>query len=130
MEVEIALFTVPTVLAFFAAWAGWARAASHGFGGLLGGLAVFGLGALVCWIISEGKTGGYLAGIVGIVMMMLMGVGAAGMVVGALLRWGYELFQRHVAGRPVTPHAPFGKPWDVIAFAIVAGIAVMLSAME
>ncbi|RJL11884.1 hypothetical protein [Paracoccus siganidrum] len=128
--IDVAVFAVPAVLALLAAWSGWVRVAARSFGWLLGALAVFGLGAIVCWVISEGKTVGYLAGIVGIIMMILMGVGAAGMVVGALLRWGYELFQRHVAGRPVTRHASFAKPWDVIAFAIVAGIAVMLSAIE
>lgn len=123
--IDVAVFAVPAVLALLAAWSGWVRVAARSFGWLAIGLALFGAAALACWSIGEAKTGGYLAGIIGIVMTMLMGAGAAGMAAGALLRGGYELF-RGPAARASAP----GWPWDIALLAAVAGIAVMLSAIE
>ena len=122
---EVALFAVPAVLALFAAWSGFVRVAGRSFGWLIIALAIFGCAALACWSIGEAKTSGLLAGIVGAMMMLLMGVGAAGMVAGALLRWGYERLRGPAAGN-LAPD----WPWDIALLGALAGIAVMLSALE
>ena len=122
---EVALFAVPAVLALFAAWSGFVRIAGRSFGWLIIALAVFGVAALACWSIGEAKTGGLMAGIVGAMMMLLMIVGAAGMVAGALLRWAYEWLRR-----PAAENAAPGWPWDIALLAVMAAIAVMLSALE
>lgn len=121
---EVALFAVPGAFALFAAWSGFVRVAGRSFGWLIIALAIFGVAALACWSIGEARTGG-LVGIVGAMMRLLMIVGAAGMVAGALLRWAYEWLRRPAAGIA----AP-GWPWDIALLAVTAAIAVMLSALE
>ncbi|WP_323010417.1 hypothetical protein [Paracoccus sp. (in: a-proteobacteria)] len=106
-------------------WFGAVRMASRSFGAMGGGLAALLVAAGLCYLIGESKTGGYLAGIIGMLLSMLMLIAAGGLAAGAFLRWLYGRLRP-----PEAPRAPLRPAWDVMCIVALAGLAVIFSAME
>ncbi|WJS86045.1 hypothetical protein [Paracoccus sp. TOH] len=78
----------------------------------------------LCYLISGTKTGGYLPGIVGALLCLLLLVAAGGLVLGAAGRWLYDRLSHAAAGSgPVAL-------WDVWLLGGLGALAVLLSAME
>ncbi len=78
----------------------------------------------LCYLIGEGKTGGYLAGIIGALLCILMLIAAGGLALGVVGRW---LFGRL---SPSDPRQPPAANWDMWLLGGAAGLAVVLSALE
>ncbi|MDQ7260914.1 hypothetical protein NM680_03755 [Paracoccus sp. PS-1] len=106
-------------------WFGAARMGARSFGVLGAGLAVLLGSAGLCWLIGEAKTGGYLAGIVGMLLCLLMLIAAGGVLAGTLLRWLYERLSP-----PAPPRAALRPAWDLMGLGAFAALAVILSAVE
>lgn len=106
-------------------WVGASRMAARSGGPLLAGLALLLIAAGLCWLIGDSKSGGFLAGIVGLALALLLSIAAGGLLAGAALRWLYERL------RPVSPQCPPLRPaWDIWGIAGFSLLAVVLSAME
>ncbi|MDT1061559.1 hypothetical protein RM190_06780 [Paracoccus sp. CPCC 101403] len=105
-------------------WIGYRRAAMRSWRQLGAALAVLLAGALVCQLIGEGKTGGYLAGIIGFMMMLLLLIAAGSLALGGLIRLGLE-----AAGRPrlTVVALPW---WDLAVVGTFAALAIGFSAAE
>ncbi|MEF9604906.1 hypothetical protein O4J55_22310 [Paracoccus sp. PXZ] len=106
-------------------WFGAGRMASRSFGVLAAGLAALLASAGLCYLIGDSKTGGYLAGIVGALLCLLMLIAVGGVLAGALLRWLYEQLRP-----PVPPRAALRPAWDLMGLGAFAALAVILSAVE
>lgn len=72
-------------------------------------------------MISESKTGSYLAGLVGALMVLLMLICAGAYLAGALLRWLTEL------ARGREPVATGSSRWDLGLVITLSVIAILLS---
>ncbi|WP_104492739.1 hypothetical protein [Paracoccus denitrificans] len=106
-------------------WFGAARMGSRSFAVLAQGLVALLVSAGLCYLIGSGKTGGYLAGIIGAVLSLLMLIAAAAVAAGALLRWLYDRL------RPPAPaRVPLRPAWDLMGVGALSALAVILSAME
>ncbi|MDF3855383.1 hypothetical protein ACDP63_09905 [Paracoccus sp. P2] len=122
----IAAWLIVLVTVALAAAIGIRRAAARSFRVLGAELALLLGAAWLCYLIGDGKTGGgYLAGIIGALLSLLLLIAAGGLVAGALLRWIYDRL-RPTAGM----RAPFARPWDIVGLGCFAALAVILSALE
>lgn len=100
------------------------RAAARSWGPLAGQLALLLASAGTCYLISESKNGGYLAGIIGALLCILMLIAAGGLATGAAGRWIWDRLNPGPAKAPPPAH------WDVWLLGAVSVLAVVLSAME
>ncbi len=86
--VEANLLGIGALLLGLGAWSGGRRAVRGQAGWLLAIIAFIVSSAWLCWVIGENTTGrGYLSGIVGVVMSIVMLICGGGAVVGALIGW-------------------------------------------
>lgn len=108
-----------------AAAIGILRAGARSFRVLGGELALLLGAAWLCYLIGDGKTGGYLAGIIGALLSLLLLIAAGGLAAGALLRWVHDRLRP-----PPVLRAPFSQPWDIVGLGCFAALAVVLSALE
>lgn len=127
---EFLLYAVPIALALGALASGILRMSARSYLMLLIGIGALAGSALICYEISTTKTGGYLAGIIGALFAMLLGLCAAAMTAGAVLRWLYEKFQQNVAKQMVTIYNPPSAPWDTGIFVLLSVAGLILSAIE
>ncbi|MCV2447978.1 hypothetical protein [Paracoccus sp. DMF] len=100
------------------------RAAARSWRGLALELGLLLGAAATCFLIAESKTGGYLPGLAGVLMYLLMLIAAGGLATGAAGRWLYA----RLTPSPVRP-AP-AAAWDLWLIGAVSALAVLLSAME
>lgn len=77
-----------------------------------------------CYLIGDAKTGGYLAGIIGALLCLLMLIAAGGLALGAAGRWLYGRLS------PGPVKAPPAGSWDVWLLGVLAVLAVLGSAVE
>lgn len=114
--VAVTLALTATIGALCAGARSWAPLALH--------VALLLGSAGACHLIGESKTGGFLAGIVGLLLSLLMLIAAGGVATGAVGRWLWDRFNPG----PMRP-APAGH-WDLWLLGGVSALAVLLSAME
>lgn len=87
-------------------------------------LALLLASAGACHLIGQSKTGGFLAGIVGLLLSLLMLIAAGGMAAGAAGRWVWD--RRKSAIAKATP----AMNWDLWVIGAFAALALGLSALE
>lgn len=124
------VYLIPVLLAIGAGASGWMRAAARSFGPLALSGFLIAASAVLCWLIAAQKTGSYLAGLLGTLLAVLMGVAFAGLIGGAVLRGGHEILCRRIKGYPAPGRDAPARPWDVMALSALSVIAVGLSLME
>ncbi|WP_323717059.1 hypothetical protein [Paracoccus aminovorans] len=100
------------------------RAAARSWAPLALQLALLLGSAGACYLIGDAKTGGYLAGIIGALLCLLMLIAAGGLALGAAGRWLWDRL------RPATAGASPAAAWDVWVIGGLAALAVLLSALE
>lgn len=101
-----------------------ARRAASGPSGLALGLGLLLASAGACYTIAQTKTGGFLPGIIGALLALLMLTAAGGLVLGALARWLWAALRR-------TPPMPVpARNWDLWLLGALSALAVVLSVME
>lgn len=91
-----------------------ARRAASGPSGLALGLGLLLASAGACYTIAQTKTGGFLPGIIGALLALLMLTAAGGLVLGALARWLWAALRR-------TPDAGAGAELGPLAFGRALG---------
>lgn len=122
---DVIALLIVALVAGMAAWFGAARAAARSWAALGFGLIMLLAAAGICWIIAEGKTGGFLAGIVGAVFTLLSLIAAGAVVAGAALRLIHEWRYPPAGDRPAS------TGWlGVLGVGLYSGLAVLLSALE
>ncbi|MDF3605603.1 hypothetical protein PE067_05250 [Paracoccus sp. DMF-8] len=102
---DVLIVAVPLIAALTGAIYGYRRCGARQWGWLAGGIAGVLLAAGICYVTGQGKTGGYLAGIVGTVMAMVALIMAAAILAGAMIRGTHELIARPPR---LTPSGPAG----------------------
>lgn len=127
---EFVVYLIPALLALGAASSGWMRMAARSFAPLAISLAALTASAAACWYIGAQKTGGMFAGLGSTLLGMLMAVGAAGLIAGAILRRLHEILHRRIKGHPAPGRAVPDRPWDVMALVALSVIAVGLGLIE
>ena len=127
---ELLVYLIPALLALGAASSGWMRIAARSYAPFVLSLVALAVSAVACWYIGAQKTGGMLAGLGSTLLAMLMGVGAAGLITGAILRALHEALHRRIKGHPAPGREAPDRPWDVMALAALSLIAVGLSLIE
>ncbi|WP_199259764.1 hypothetical protein [Paracoccus binzhouensis] len=118
------VWLIVAVTVILTATIGALRAAARSLAPLALQLALLLGAAGLCYLISGTRTGGYLAGIIGALLCLLMLIAAGGLALGAAGRWLYG----RLSGASVRP-AP-GFAWDCWLLGAFAALAVLLSALE
>lgn len=118
------VWLIVAVVVVLTASLGVLRAAARSWGALALELALLLGAAGACYLIGESKTGGYLAGIIGLLLCLLLLIAAGGLAAGAAGRW--------IADRlnPGPVKAPPAGDWDLWLLGVLSVLAVCGSAME
>lgn len=118
------VWLIVAVVVVLTASLGVLRAAARSWGALALELALLLGAAGACYLIGESKTGGYLAGIIGLLLCLLLLIAAGGLAAGAAGRW--------IADRlnPGSVKAPPAGDWDIWVLGLMALVALGLSAAE
>lgn len=127
---EILVYLIPAFLALGAASSGWMRMAARSFAPPAISLVMLMVSAVACWGIGAQKTGGMFAGLGSTLLAMLLGVGAAGLIAGAILRRVHEVLHQRIKGHPAPARPTPDRPWDAMALCALSVIAVGLSLLE
>ncbi|MBK4215256.1 hypothetical protein JJJ17_04880 [Paracoccus caeni] len=127
---ELLLYAVPIALALGAMAIGIIRVSSRTWLPLAIGFGTLAGSAFGCYAISMGKSGHYLAGLIGALFAMLLGLCAGAIGTGVILRWLYQQFQRGVAKQMVTIYSPPSRPWDIAIYVLLSLAGLILSAIE
>ena len=108
-----------------AAWFGAARMAARDGRALTLGLILPLVAGGLCWMIAEGKSGGFMAGIIGVLFALLLFIATGAVVLGAALRRVYEWWRPPAELRPAAPG------WlGMLGMGLFCVFAVLASALE
>ena len=119
------LWFITAIAVGLSAWFGAARMAARDWRALAAGLALPLAAGGLCGMIAETKSG-FLAGLLGALLALLLFVAAAAEVLGALGRRVYEWWRPPAAG-----HVPAAPGWlGVLGMGLFSGLAVLASALE
>lgn len=119
------VWAVVAVVMVLTGLTGVRRAAAAGWGAIALNVTLMLLAAGCCYLIGNAKTGGgFLSGIIGMLMSYLMLFAAAGLGMGAALRWLTDRLNPGPA-KPPPAHA-----WDLWLIGILSLAAVLASAAE
>lgn len=115
-------------------WCGARRMAERSYHLLIAIMVTALVSAGLCSAISATKTQGFLPGIVGYLLSLVMLGVAGGLGLGAILALAARLFRRQdtpaAQAEPQTISRPISRPWDAIGIGALAFLAVLLSALE
>lgn len=122
--IEALVVIIPLIAFASGAVFGYRRTGARQWGWLSAGVSGTLAAAGACYLISQTKTGGYLAGIVGAVMAMVALITAGGILAGAMARGIHEL------SAPETPRLNGLGVADAGVVGLLALAMVAISAME
>lgn len=120
-------------------WLGWRRAMARAWVALFPGLALLLVSAGGCYLIGQGKTGGFLAGIVGTLLSILLLILAGALASGAAAGWvnlrlraASRLPDRSQPPSTTTTQPPDAsvRSWDMWLLGLIALAALLLSLAE
>lgn len=127
---NLLVYLIPILMAFGAASSGWMRVAARSYRILTLTFLALSVSACACYLIAATKTGTFLVGLMGTLLAMLLAVGAAGLISGAILRGLHEWMHLRIKHEPAPRRVAPSRPWDMLALVTMSVLAIGLSVME